>query len=250
MKKLVNLFIILLLVSCDDEIHITQPTIIINSQNLIVSSPIEIEVIQSAEVDGNIILPDYYKWRIKDSSENVVFTSDSSSSSIVWTPDKNGNYNVSVEIGYDGNKSIITIESVTIKDSPESFVHRLSGIWTGSANAMFDFTWDVDITIDSTGFYFGEAYNLSDTTYPPRIFFGGNSNGNSYPTDKIVITSISDYLIEGYVVVTHDNLVTNQLDILKLDLANNDSTITLWLTNHDGETFGAEYYTEHLLERQ
>ncbi len=57
--------------------------------------------------------------------------SDSLSSSIIWTPNRNGNYIISVEIGYDGNKSVTTIENVAIKDSPESFIHRLAGIGTG-----------------------------------------------------------------------------------------------------------------------
>lgn len=252
MKKLLCVLIVaILIVSCKKEIHIIQPTIIIRTEILSPFNPLTIEVIQKAEIEGEIISPDYYKWTITDLKNNIVYKLDSMSSIINWTPLLSGDYIISVKIGYDGNKSVTALKQIKIIDSEESLQKRIIGEWIGSARAMFGFTWDFSISIDSSGHYFGHAYNLSDTTYyPGKIFYLGDYNVNGFASDKIIISSFNGTTIEGHVIVTYNNLVTNILRIIKFELKNNDTEMTIWLTNFDGETYGAEYYMEHKFKRR
>jgi hypothetical protein len=207
MKKIISLIIIVFILSgCDKEIHITQPTILIKTEEPTVLETILISVTEYAEIDGVRQEPDYFAWSILNEDEEVIFSGFENSSSIEWTPDSAGYFIIKVEIGYDNNKSITTLKEIVVLESPQSFQKKLIGKWTGDVEMMSGLEWKIDISFDSIGHYKAKAYDLSDNRYWPigPFYFGhyevDNPNGGQMliepsedvPCTKFEIREIKD----------------------------------------------------------
>ena len=164
----------MLIISCEQEFHITQPTILIKSNSAGVNDTIEVSVIESAEIGDVRISPDYYIWEILDENEIVRYSDFPNSSSIIWIPDSAGYFLIRLQIGYDNNKSITVLKEITVVNSFKSLQKRLIGNWKGGAVTMFGLNWKVTLSFDSTGHYVGKAEELSDSTYWPigPFYFG------------------------------------------------------------------------------
>ena len=115
MRKIFIVLFLITLFSCEKEINITQPTIIIRSEYFIVNQTITIEVIQYADIDGEVQQAEYFEWIITDSDNNVHFYQNDMSSVIDWVPDSAGNFMISVKIGYNNNKSITTVKDIKVE---------------------------------------------------------------------------------------------------------------------------------------
>lgn len=202
MKKIHYLLLAgLIMLGCNKEIHITQPTILIKSENLTVSESIEISVTEYAEINGTPQKPDYFRWSILNKAEETILSDFENSSSINWVPDSAGYFIIKVEIGYDNNKSITTLKEITILESTQSLQNKLIGNWSGNVESMFGLSWKIDITFDEYGHYIASAYDLSNNQYTASPFYYGfklidNPSGSQMTTSPSPDIPCQSFIID------------------------------------------------------
>jgi len=208
MKKTIWIIALLaFLAGCENAINITQPTILIQSAQTVVFDSISISVTENADIDGNRVVPEYYEWKILDYSENTLFANFPSEKNITWVPDSAGNFIISVKIGYDGNKSVTTLREVTVTECPASMQRRLVGHWTGTAEAMFGATWNIDITFTETGHYIATASNVSNPNYWPSPFYFGYKMVDNPAGGQMCIEPSADIPCQTF---TIDEVINNK----------------------------------------
>ncbi len=255
MKKIIYLIgLVSVMASCDKEINITQPTILIKSAAPRVSETLSISVTEYADIDGTRIDPDYFEWDILNGNEEVVYSDFENSASITWIPDSAGYYIIKVKIGYDNNKSITTLKEIIVAESPQSMQKRLIGNWTGNAEHWGGLKWQVDLSFDSIGHYKGKGYNPSNPLisiihvfYFGHFFIddpnGGNGQIGIEPSEDVPCTrfEISEVvenkgygiLSVGFEYLTYGNPYhyncTDQFKIENLQFVNGGKEVTFLL---------------------
>jgi hypothetical protein len=185
-KGTLRLFIILLvsgllILACEKEMHMTQPTILFDAGQVGVFEPIGIRVVEFAEIDGERIVPDHYLWEILDKNEVPIMDGFPDGPSITWIPDSAGMYIIRLQLTYDDNKRLTAFEKLDVTYTPGGLHKKLTGKWRGEVSHFFGINWNVTLSFDSLGHYSGRAEDLSDSTWwPIGPFFMGTYETDNY----------------------------------------------------------------------
>lgn len=163
MKSSFAVFVLLIiLVGCEKDIHITQPTILMRDVSLEAFDTIKIGCAEYAEIDNERQHPGHFRWSILDEYQHIVYSDFQDSSAINWIPDSAGYFVVSVTIDYDNNKKSITaFKEAIVHESPISLQKKLIGRWVGNAQSFNVTKWQLDVTFNEIGHYIGKQYNGS-----------------------------------------------------------------------------------------
>lgn len=161
MKNSIVVFVLLImLVGCEKDIHITQPTILIKNGSLEAFDTIKITCTEYAEIDNERQYPNCIRWSILDEYQHIVYSVFEDSSAISWIPDSAGYFVISATIDYDNNKSITAFKEAIVHESPISLQKKLIGRWCGNAHSLDNVVkWQLDVTFNEAGHYVGRQYN-------------------------------------------------------------------------------------------
>jgi hypothetical protein len=182
-KNWIVLLFLTTLFGCENSINITSPTILIENVTLSAAEQIKIKVEEYADIDGNRVIADYFKWIIVDSAGIVVKDDFKDSSIVYWVPEDAGYYIIKVKVGYDTNKSITALKEVNVNESTVSLKKKMTGHWKGIGTRQYDMgEWGVDLYIDSTGHYYGTADFYNFDPYCEKDVF--NTGGVEYDNNE------------------------------------------------------------------
>lgn len=174
-KPFLLLIASLMLVTCEDEINITTPTILIEHAVPSVLDRITLKVEEYAEINGKRIEADYFDWLIYNSDGDTIDDDFQNSSTVIWVPGEAGYFLIKVKIGYDNNKSITAIREIVITESTRSLKKKIIGHWKGKGIRGYDGgEWGIDLVIEEDYHYYGYADFYGFDPYCDKgVFLGG-----------------------------------------------------------------------------
>lgn len=227
MKK--NLFLIILafsILSCEKEINITTPTIIVENPSISVFDSIKIKVEEYADIDGEEIKAEYFDWSVETFEGNIVKTDFPDSKTINWVPQISGKFIIKVKIGYDNNKSITATKDISVQFTAESLAKQLIGHWFGTGIRKLDLKeWELDLYFETKGHFYGTAYYNNFDPYCDNGVF--NTGTISYYTNN----ELDSCGVPG-------ELECERFDIQELKNGKGIGVVsTGWTTYIDGELF-------------
>jgi hypothetical protein len=196
MKWTILLFVLgIAFTGCEKMVDITQPTIINKSNLNGIGDTIVFEAIEYAEIDGQRIWPDYYKWRIEQ-NENQIYTFETLDNSMIWIPQQEGNYIIYLKIGYNNNKSITTLKEINIELGANFLQSRLQGFWHGYYVFQYGGFTGGPLTLDiSEG---GHFVGNNSHYFNSAMYWGTDVD---IPCAKIIVDHVSNSLGYGTVYI-------------------------------------------------
>lgn len=128
--------------TCEKDLVITELEIHLNSNYPVVGENLVLSVVEYAEIGGIIETAEDYDWSIKDSHGRLIKEDLSNTRVINWTPEKEGNYEIAVKIGYGGFRSTKAIMVIYGNEPDCRFLYsgdyhftRTLYIWTEQSGA-------------------------------------------------------------------------------------------------------------------
>jgi hypothetical protein len=247
------LFLVLYFAGCDKAINIMPPAILVENSTPSASDTIEIKVVEFADIDGQEIKADYYKWLITDSDEKTIASGFPDSSVIYWTPNLSGYFLIKVTIGYDGNKSITAIREISVTESTGTLSKKLAGHWKGIGKRGYDGAeWGIDLDIDSNYSYTGTAdfygldpgcdkgvfniggiYYFEEPTINQGSLFDSCTVAPNLECQKIVLLEVKENKGSGKIWISGGEIIKNysntlacfEQDFKNLNFSNNNETL-------------------------
>ena len=178
MKKILILFFVpiaLIFHSCENEIHITSPTIITTPSTTYMLDTIKHEVIAEAEIDGEIIDIDKYNWTITDKngdSINILYQKDNE---VMWMSYVPGRYQVEVTLEVD-NKSVKEIEIIDIEYNGINIWKFLKGTWNTTGKIEGIAEWKSTFKIGDKGIFSARINEVINGSIKSSLGMVGNDD--------------------------------------------------------------------------
>lgn len=203
------------LLSCEKEIHITNPKIFVNPITPHLFDTITNEMIADVEIDGEKVKADKYEWEIKSDKDSIVSIISQIDNKVKWMPKDEGLYTISCNV-VSGNKSLKTIEKYQIDYSYPSLYKHLIGNWIVNGKIGNEKEWyatmiindDYTVSTKLDSVLKGNVTSAIGTTWDDPLMWK-----YFYITDLIEYNNFSgSFMYSNYNVVTKNIQFSNRLD--------------------------------------
>jgi hypothetical protein len=203
------------LLSCEKEIHITNPKIFVSPMTPHLFDTITNEMVADIEIDGEKVNADKYEWEIKSDKDSIISIISQNNNKMEWMPKDIGIYTISCNI-VSGNKSVKSIEKYQIDYYPPSLYKYLIGNWIVNgkignekewyATMIINDDYTVNTKLDSV--LKGSVSSSIGTTWDDPLIWR-----YFYITDFIGYNNYSgSFMFSYYIVVTKNIRFSNRLD--------------------------------------
>jgi hypothetical protein len=229
------------LLSCEKEIHITNPKIFVSPMTPHMFDTITNEMVADIEIDGEKVKADKYEWEIKSDKDSIISIISQNNNKVEWMPKDIGIYTISCNV-VSGNKSLKSIEKYQIDYYSPSLYKQIIGKWIVNgkignekewySNMIINDDYTVNTKVDSV--LQGNVSSSIGTTWDDPLIWR-----YFYITDMIGYNNFSgSFFYSGNIVITKNIAFNNTLD----EFSMNASFVDYSVETKEKPTIVATFY--------